>query len=650
MGIGRGRVRRWLAGLSCGALLAGVAPAAAQDATGTISGAVSAETTGLPLADVCVTATEILSQGGQAREYQAVTNLLGRYSVTAPPADYRIDFRPCVPSQYSYVAELWDDALSWADAEPVSVQAGAAVTGIDAALADAPTSYIAGTLRNERGGPLEDGCVTVYESDDYGMGGSAAVGPDGAYAVYGLEPGSYKIEFQHCGFPYRQYRYEYWAGPAVDGTIHRELAAVITLAEDEGRHGIDGALRPPGTASLSGEVTAEDTGEPLSWVCVEVFDVADPRYPVDKVVIGEAGGAWQAGYLDAGTYTVKFSGCGSAPRPASEWWSEQPTFGTAARIVLVGGEQRTGIDERMPRHARDDAAISGQVFDAATGHPVGGICVQAHRLSRAEDPAPGMRTDPDGWYHIGGLQSEDYAVSFNACAAAHPDYPAEYWDDRPFLEAAWSLPVRVGWTWGAINAELGSTACPRGEVPPAAYDDVDEDNLHRPGIDCMTWHEVATGAGDGRFRPRGGVTRAQMAAFVARTLSSAGVALPSDPPDAFRDDDGHHFELEIDQLAALGIVRGDTSRQYRPDDPVTRAAMATYLVRAYDVAAPHPAESAGDRFEDDAGRTHESNINRAAAAGLVQGTGGGRFQPDARTRRDQMTSMLSRLLDELVQP
>ena len=47
---------------------------------------------------------------------------------------------------------------------------------------------------------------------------------------------------------------------------------------------------------------------------------------------------------------------------------------------------------------------------------------------------------------------------------------------------------------------------------------------------------------------------------------------------------------------------------------VTRGAMASFLARAFALAP-----TATDYFSDDNGTTHESNINKVAAAGITTG-------------------------------
>ena len=57
-------------------------------------------------------------------------------------------------------------------------------------------------------------------------------------------------------------------------------------------------------------------------------------------------------------------------------------------------------------------------------------------------------------------------------------------------------------------------------------------------------------------------------------------------------------------------------------DPITRAQLASYLVRALDLPA-----SDQDFFTDDNSNAREADINRAAAAGLFKGCTATRFCP-----------------------
>src|SRR3546814_5912210 len=80
------------------------------------------------------------------------------------------------------------------------------------------------------------------------------------------------------------------------------------------------------------------------------------------------------------------------------------------------------------------------------------------------------------------------------------------------------------------------------------------------------------------------MTRAQLATFIARLIEASGKPLPAEPFDAFVDDWGSAHELSINQLAAVGVVKG-RGQHYDPNTTVTRGEMATIVVRAHDLIA-----------------------------------------------------------------
>jgi hypothetical protein len=174
-------------------------------------------------------------------------------------------------------------------------------------------------------------------------------------------------------------------------------------------------------------------------------------------------------------------------------------------------------------------------------------------------------------------------------------------------------------------------------------------NIHALPIDCVAWWEVAGGVTTKSYAPAAPVNRAQMASFVARAVQAAGYTLPSSPADAFGDDTGSTHERAVNQLAAVGVVTGVRPGVFAPGQLVTRAQMATFLVRAHDLIASADLANVGNRFVDDDGTAHEANINKAAGAGIAGGTEFGYFSPLADVSRAQLASFLARTLDLLVQ-
>lgn len=112
----------------------------------------------------------------------------------------------------------------------------------------------------------------------------------------------------------------------------------------------------------------------------------------------------------------------------------------------------------------------------------------------------------------------------------------------------------------------------------SGFDDVDPDGPFAGPTRRLAAAGIVQGCTEDRFCPVQEVTRAQMAAFLARAL---------EPPDAegpgFTDvPDGSPFADAIARLAAAGVFSGcaEDGPRFCPDEPVTRGEVAALLVRA----------------------------------------------------------------------
>lgn len=203
---------------------------------------------------------------------------------------------------------------------------------------------------------------------------------------------------------------------------------------------------------------------------------------------------------------------------------------------------------------------------------------------------------------------------------------------------------------GALLAGLERPVCGRDELPVARFDDVSPTSTHGRAIDCIADLGVTSGFPDGTFRPAEQVTRGQLASFLTGVLVDAGAVDEADLgtfPDAFPDDDGSVHEPAIDALAAVGVLRGDTDGMIRHRAPVTRGQLAAMLVRTHAVVDEVAREPSREWFQDTPGTTHAEAISVARDLGVVRGRDRVTFGPSATTRRDQMASTLSRLVDSL---
>jgi ABC-type transport system substrate-binding protein len=187
-----------------------------------------------------------------------------------------------------------------------------------------------------------------------------------------------------------------------------------------------------------------------------------------------------------------------------------------------------------------------------------------------------------------------------SAAATFQDVPDTYWA-WDFIERLY----RAGITGGCGTSPL--RYCPEGTVtraqmavfllrgihgssyapPPVGastgFGDVPPDYWAAAFIKQLAAEGITTGCGNGNFCPEHPVTRAQMAVFLLRSKHGAsytppgvgtGTGFGDVPPD-------YWAAAWIKQLVTEGITSGCGSGNYCPEQPVTRAQMAVFLVRTF---------------------------------------------------------------------
>jgi lysyl oxidase/S-layer family protein len=144
---------------------------------------------------------------------------------------------------------------------------------------------------------------------------------------------------------------------------------------------------------------------------------------------------------------------------------------------------------------------------------------------------------------------------------------------------------------------------------------------------------ITSGCLPGRlYCPNDLVSRAAMASFLVRTFD-----IPWTPRDFFTDDEGLIHEGAINRVAKAGIISGCQPTRFCPGIRVTRGQLASFLSRTLELPAP-----SDDYFNDDDGTAHEDAINRTFEAGISQGCTATRFCPDRRVTRGQLAAFLHR--------
>ena len=282
---------------------------------------------------------------------------------------------------------------------------------------------------------------------------------------------------------------------------------------------------------------------------------------------------------------------------------------------LSGNEEAQTFPSRLQRglvniipdadcEARLDAHSPGNNLAAAASQ----ICAGDGQINTPEKP-DACRGDSGGPLWLEGLglgRRQAGIVSFGPTCGFSPTVYTDVLAYIPFIEQS-------------IGRQLASFP----DIPG---------NVHEQNIEFVAGRGIAGGVASGAFEPNNGVTRGQMATFLARALRLAPVAT-----GPFSDLGNNTHAGNINAVAAAGIAGGFSDGTYRPNALVSRGQMATFLARALQLQPV-----ATGPFTDTAGNTHAGNINAVAARGIATGTTATTYSPDANVLRGQMATFLAR--------
>ena len=417
---------------------------------GTISGIVT-DANGDPVEGVQVSA------GG----FLASTRSDGSYLITVLfPGSYTVAFRDV--DDRGFAPEWYDDANNEGSATPVEVDAGEAVVGIDAQLAQGGS--ISGRVTDESGNPLAGITAMVGGWHDQ----RAVTGTDGSYQIRGLAADSHTVQFQDSETG--GYLGE-WFQDAPD----EASATPVVVGGGQAVSGIDAQLAVGG--SIGGMVT-DESGDPLAGIAVTVGELDN------RSTSSEADGSYQIRGLAAGSYTVQFQDLSNGDY-LGEWFDDALDQASATPVVVGGGQAVPGIDAQLAV----GGSISGTVTDA-NGDPVVAVSVTVEGMVVDGSWSGGSaETLADGSYQIRGLAAGSYEVRFGDPADR---YLTEWYDNAYFYESRTLVVVGDGKAVVGIDAQLSEGGSISGTVIDVNGDPVE-------GIEVSTSDGSSLTASDGSY-------------------------------------------------------------------------------------------------------------------------------------------------------
>jgi hypothetical protein len=189
-----------------------------------------------------------------------------------------------------------------------------------------------------------------------------------------------------------------------------------------------------------------------------------------------------------------------------------------------------------------------------------------------------------------------------------------------------------------------------------------ENNISFPDVDNKkSWAEnyietlanklIIKGKSNGTFAPGEEMTRAQFTVLLVKALALPGVKYEQQFKDV-KETDWFNANGELAAAIKFGIIAGKPDGRFAPNEKVTRAQAAIMLNRAmklgfihYDMKMLDQTKKITD-FKDVTKMNPESKVAIEAIyqAGIINGKPDGSFDPNGKTRRDQMAKMLAEFL------
>jgi hypothetical protein len=389
--------------------------AAAAATKGRITGVVTGQ--GRPLAGICV---EVLpTQTGFG--YGATTGKKGAYTIgNVAPGRYYVNFEPMFmcPDNANWAEQNYrgHDAPFFVPGNVVKVSGGKTTSRINASLIKG--GQITGTVTTRSGRGLPGICAQVNGQfgQDF-LGSEIATGNGGGYALHGLLPGRYSLNFS--------------TGCGNNGNYAPAFPAPVLITHAERR---TVSVRLSAGAILTGTVRfGSNSGPVLPGICVQASNSSGS---ITSSAATGANGSYRLNSLGTGVFSVTFApGCSNTGNYV------QVTKYTHA----IEGKVTSGVDAVL----QQGAEIAGKVTNSS-GTGLGGMCIE---MAGPGSPNIPYATNPDGSYLVNQMAAGSYELGFAAGCGNSGNYAPYFYDNQDDPSLASQIQVAVA-SVHIINAQM----------------------------------------------------------------------------------------------------------------------------------------------------------------------------------------------------
>ncbi|PEC20770.1 S-layer homology domain-containing protein [Bacillus cereus] len=170
-----------------------------------------------------------------------------------------------------------------------------------------------------------------------------------------------------------------------------------------------------------------------------------------------------------------------------------------------------------------------------------------------------------------------------------------------------------------------------------AFKDVPKGHWSAKAINSMAAQGIIVGTGNGLFGFGDDVTRAQVATFMVK---AKGIEVGSTKTPFTDVPESNMYAKYIAAAEANKIMAGLGDNKFGPDEKLTRAQMAQLLVNAYGFTADEDNKKTFNDIDGLSWATAKSSIETLASLGIVSGEGEGKFNPNGVVTREQAAQFI----------